>query len=58
MLLRRTALSRGLNNGSGSPGGEEGKRHSNKEKMLCAEMGGTREVSRWRMFVVMAWGRG
>lgn len=47
---------RGFNNGSGSPGGEEGKRHPNKEKMLCAGMGGTRVVSPWRTLVVMAWG--
>lgn len=37
-LLRRAAIGWRLNNGQGSPAGEEGKRHSIKEKIFCAKV--------------------
>lgn len=37
-----------LNNGKGSPSGEEGRGHSSKGEIFCAKVGGMREVSGWR----------
>lgn len=51
----KSCLGWDLNNGSKSPAGEEGKQHSNKEKILCAKTAGTRELAGWRAFVMMEW---